>query len=113
MATATFTFLSEVPENPVHLRGDLHQVYGALVFDGGDYVSGGIAVPDATVLLDEILHIEVGHARASAGVTAAYIPTTGKLFVWDEDNTSGIEAEYAAAAISATFPVVVTGRKSA
>lgn len=109
MAAVVVGFNSHSKRNPIHLGGDTYQVVGEITTDGGDYASGGFALTASLFGLDYIDAVLVGHS-SSAGITGRYVQSTGKVLVYDEDNTSGVEAEYAAAAISASFPVIVTGR---
>lgn len=111
MAAVVAGFSSQSQANPLPIRGDVHVAVGEVTTDGGDYAAGGFELAASLFDLDTIDHIQVGHSSA-AGVTARFVKSTGKLFVWDEDNASGIEAEHAAAAISASFPVTVWGRKA-
>ena len=109
MAAVVPTFAPDLAD-PIQLHGDVHLVSGTVDTDGGDYAAGGFVV-NTLFGVDEVLSVLVGHGDA-AGITGRYVQSTGKLFVYDEDNTDGDEAEHAAAAISASFPVIVVGRKA-
>lgn len=66
---------------------------GTITFDSS-YPTGGEAI--SADLLGGLVQVDsfiVGGVTA-AGVDAVYLPATGKLKLFDEDNTSGVAAEF-------------------
>ena len=108
----TAGFNSHSKRNPIHVSGDVRIVAGEIT-TSGTYETNGFAITAALFGLDDIDAVIVGHS-SSAGITGRYVQSAGKILVWDEDNTSGIEAELAnGATLTSSFPVLVVGRLEA
>ncbi len=112
MAAVAITYNLDQPDK-VHLGGGRYLVTGEITFDTGDYATGGVAISASNLGLDTIDRFIVG--KTSIIKTSAYwIKSTGKLKVFLEDGTSGIEAEHAASALTAqSIPFVAIGKKAA
>jgi hypothetical protein len=105
---------------PYHPAVHLLPINGATVVTAGfvtfdnSYPTGGEAVTASLFGLDTIYAILPLHSD-EAGVTAEWDRTNSKIILNDEDNTSGIEAEFANAgdASGVVLPVLVLGEKRA
>lgn len=107
----TASFVSHTSQNPIPVNGDVRIVLGE-VGTTGTYETGGFALAPALFGLDSIISVSVGHSSA-AGIHGRWKKSDSKVLVWDEDDTSGIEAELSnGASLTASFPVQVWGRKA-
>src|SRR5688572_12263625 len=96
----------------VHLGGDRWLVTGEWTYDTGDYATNGLAVTAASLGLDSIDRLLVGHSSI-LGVDAYWIKSTGKVKFF-KDDIAGVSAEHAASAMTAqSVPFIAVGRKAA
>lgn len=81
--------------------GKRQHVIGTLDFDTGDYAAGGIALTfnDPKIKSTKLRWLDI--KGLSAQYRYVYVASTGKVQVFDEHQTSGVQAELAAAAVPA------------
>lgn len=82
----------------------------AKVTESGTYSAGGSPITAASLGLRYIEHLTVS-PPAAAGIHVAWDQTPGtsvKVLTYDEDNTSGVEAEFAGTA-AAVYSILAIG----
>ena len=85
-----------------HINRDTRMEVGYLTFDGGDYVTGGIAWDLETFEADDAEFI--GFEVTTTGYAACYNRTTHKVMVWNGTT------EHAQSAISLVFRYIAFGK---
>jgi hypothetical protein len=115
MAAAALTYNLDQPDL-IHLEGDDYLVTGTITTDTGDYAAGGLAIVPSTFGLDTYETFILGPSSI-ATIHTYFIPGAsyilGKIKLFKEDGTTGIEAEHAASALTAqTWPFIAIGRKA-
>lgn len=85
--------------------GRLRVWVGTITFDSS-YVTGGEPIDAAQFGMSNIVALIVGSAD-EAGISARWDQANSKLILMDEDNTSGIEAQFASTGDASAVVVTV------
>ena len=82
-----------ISEQDRRIMGD-RVVIDAKVTFSGTYPAGGEAIAysdfDGLIQIDSL----IPHSASAAGITVAFDSTNSKLKVYDEDDSTGVEAEF-------------------